>query len=154
MLLSCSLVVPVKFSSNVKVVSPMVWLCMDVELQKHISLCIPHCVNIETDEQLKHLKFQKSENYHIGCTETVKTMKVIEGGIFYKDKSKGQMNINHFCYYCITVDNLQCGDIPKDIYKLVTIKEIQPTLQKGCLVWNLHVSIICALETCYKVSYL
>lgn len=144
MTFGATLIAPIKFSDNAIPVSAVIWLCMDVTLQKPIQLQIPHCVNVKTEKVAQTLKFAKV-SMHSNNQNPI--MKVIEGGKFAVGKSHGTVEINHFCYYCIESINL--SDIPDNLYLMVTMKEIQPNIPKN--LWKIHVCIIPSLSTCLKV---
>jgi len=130
--------------SNAMPVSAFIWMCMNVALQKSVVLQIPHYVNVQSETHSKKLQFVKS-NCHSNNNKT--TTKVIEGGQFPVGESYGLIEITHFCYYCI--EHYQDTDIPEYLYKVVTMKEIQPDAIRN--LWIVHVCIIPSLETCWLV---
>ena len=144
---AATLIAPVKFSSNAKPVSAIIWLCMNVQLVKPIELQVSHCVNVETKDHSKTLQFAKCLIHHSREDVSTKTMEVIEGGDFPIGKSYGIIKIDHFCYYCI--QSIEAVDIPKNLYEVITMKETQPNIRIN--LWNIHVCIIPSLPTCFKV---
>ena len=135
-------IVPVKFFNDVLPVSAIIWLCMNVKLQKPIQLQMPHFVNIKTENQARSLQFTKSDSHN------VPTMKVIKGGTFPIGESYGTIEIDHFCYYCITT-SVKVENIPQNLYRIIAIKEAQPNVASN--LWNIHICVIPLLPTCLKV---
>ena len=136
----------VKLLTNGVPVSATIWLCMNVVLQKPIKLQIPHYVNVKSKADFKNLQFVKS-NFHLSNKKTITTAQVIKGGEFPIHESYGMIEINHFCYYCIEL--IQEDDIPDNLYQAVTMKELQPDIERN--LWMVHVCIIPSLPTCLKV---
>ena len=143
---SAALNAPIKLSNNAIRVSAIIWLCMNVPLKKHIKLQIQHHVNVKSEAHSKKLQFVKAK-YHLSNNETVKSTEVIEEGIFPVGKSYGMIEISHFCYYCIEL--IQESDIPDNLYRVVTVKELQPDIERN--LWIIYVCIIPSLSTCLKV---
>ena len=147
MKLAATLTAPVILSDNAKLVSAIVWLCMNVTLQKPVLLKIPHYASIKSKAHSKTLQFAKAKLL-TSNTNTMRTMKVMKGGNFPVDESYGSIEISHFCYYCINL--YQASDkIPHYSYRVVTMKEKQPNLEKR--LWLIAVCIIPSLATCLKV---
>ena len=147
MKLAATLTATVQPSINGIPVSAIVWLCMNVTLQKPIMLQIPHYVNIKSKAQSKNLQFAKAK-FHKSSTKIMRNMEVIKGGDFPVGGSYGMIEINHFCYYCIEL--YQTSDnIPEYSYRVVTMKERQPNLITK--LWQINVCIIPTLDTCLKV---
>ena len=145
---AATLIAPVNFSRNTIPVSALVWLCMNVTLQKPIQLQIPHYVNIKTENQSKSLQFAKGNIHSLDSME-VGMMQAIDGGIFPVGESYGKIEIDHFCYYCI--QQIEVDDIPENLYRVVTMKEIQPNMAIN--LWNIHVCVIPSLDTCFQVQF-
>lgn len=143
---AATLIAPVRFTNNAKPVSALIWLCMNVALQKPIKLQVPHYVNVKNESQSKTLQFAKSFIHSCDSTK-METMNVIEGGIFPVGESYGTIEINHFCFYCI--QSIEAVDIPNNHYQIVTMKEIQPNIAEN--LWIIHICIIPSLPTCFKV---
>ena len=147
---AAAIIAPVKFPDNVLPVSAIVWLCMDVKLQKPIQLQMPHFVNVESKDCAKILHFAKAV-IHLNDEKSIATMKVINGGDFPTGESYGMIEIDHFCYYCIT-ENILAINIPENLYQIVSVKELQPNLATN--LWIIFICIIPSLPTCLKVYYL
>ena len=137
-------IVPVKFFDNVLPVSAIIWLCMNVKLQKPIQLQMPHFVNIRTENHSRTLQFTKADSHF---NNNVPTMKVIKGGTFPIGGSYGTIEIDHFCYYCIAT--VKAKNIPENLYRIIAMKEAQPNVASN--LWNIHICIIPLLPTCLKV---
>ena len=144
---AATLTTPVKLPTDAVPVSAMIWLCMNVTLLKPILLQIPHYVNIASEAHSKNLQFVKTSCYSRN-NKAMSTMEVIEGGNFPVGESYGNIEISHFCYYCITQD-IKASDIPKNRYKAVTMKEKQPDFKRN--LWLIDICIIPSLPTCLKV---
>ena len=140
-------IAPVKFSDDAMPVSAIVWLCMNVTLQKPIQLQMPHYVNVRTEDHSRTLQFAKA-NGHLNDNNAI--MEVIKGGTFPIGESYGIIEIDHFCYYCIQ-KSVRVDDIPKNLYQIVTMKEMQPNIAAN--LWNIHICIIPSLATCFEVYY-
>ena len=145
---AATLIAPVEFSDNAIPVSAVIWLCMNVTLQKPIQLQIPHYVNVKTENHSKTLQFAKG-NIHSWDDKKVGMMKAIDGGNFPVGESFGKIEIDHFCYYCIQMK--EADEIPENLYRIITMKEIQPNMANN--LWNIHVCVIPSLETCFKVQF-
>lgn len=139
---AATLTAPINFTSSIIPASAIIWLCMDLELIKPIKLCLPHFVCLKTMDQVNNLYFAKMA--HPSAPED--SMNIVDGGQFSKEKGFGMIEINHFCYYCI-VQNIRAKDIPKNEYRVVTIKNKKPTIDH----WKCHVCIIPSLPSCRKV---
>ena len=134
----------IKLLDDTVPVSAIIWLCMNVAPQKPMVLQIPHYVNVKSNAHSKNLRFVKSN--HCNKKKNI-TVEVIEGGVFPVDESYGMIEITHFCYYCIEL--IQANDIPENLYQAVTMKEVQPDIERN--LWMVHVCIIPSLPTCFKV---
>ena len=144
MILSASLVAPVKFSKKVIPVSAIVWLHMSVKPSNPIMLQMPHYVSMRKS-QLCRLNFALWE-----CSsrdDEEKTMRVIEGGIF--KELYGTIEIEPLCYYCIQCEEISKDDVPENEYWLAIMQEIKPDRQGNS--WKIHFCIIPKLPTCVKV---
>ena len=133
----------VKLSDNAILGSAMIWICLNVALQKPILLKVPHCVNVKSKANSKKLRFVKTI-FHPTNNEPVNTMKVIKGGDFPVGESYGIIEIDHCCYYCIEFFPEDC---PEFKYRVVAMKKRQPDNNK----WDVHVAIMTTLPTCLKV---
>ena len=146
---AASTIAPVKFSDNAIPVSAIIWLCMNVALQKPVQLQMPHCVRIKTKHQSEALHFSKAPVHSMDNIKIAR-MKAIDGGTFPVGKSYGMIEIDHFCYYCI--ESVQASDVPENLYRIVAMKEIQPNIIKN--LWNIHICVIPSLPTCLEVCLL
>lgn len=138
---AATLYAPVKFAPNVIPMSAIIWLCMDVELQKPIKLCLPHYVCVKTITDVNNLCFAKMPHMSEGL------MKITDGGKFKVEEKFGVLDISHFCYYCIVFKKTSVDDIPENEYKIVAMKHIKPMVDH----WKCDVCIIPSLPTCRKV---
>ena len=141
---AATLVAPVKVSDRVPV-SPIIWLCMDVMLQKPIQIRIPHCVNTENDFHFNSLKFAKGIHLENGIKGT--TMNLLSGARFSIGESYGSIEVTHFCYYCIVKDSLPPTTIISK-YGVVAMTQKQPS--NDC--WKCDICILPFLPTCIKVQ--
>ncbi|XP_065920286.1 uncharacterized protein [Dysidea avara] len=139
---AATLVAPVKVSDRVPV-SPIIWLCMDVMLQKPIQIRIPHCVNTENDFHFNSLKFAKGIHLENGIKGT--TMNLLSGARFSIGESYGSIEVTHFCYYCIVKDSLPPTTIISK-YGVVAMTQKQPS--NDC--WKCDICILPFLPTCIK----
>ena len=146
---AATMIAPVYFFDKTTPVSPIIWLCMDVALQKPIHLRIPHFVNVESRCHSNVLQFAKASIHSLSSTER-RIMNAIKGGNFPIGESYGTIEIKHFCYYCIQV--LDVDDIPENLYQVITLKELQPNVNSK--LWNIHVCITPQLGTCLKVRFI
>ena len=135
-----TLLAPVKFE-NVIPVSPVIWLCMNVPLQKPVQIQIPHCVNIKSEAQANNLQFAKV--IHSISDETI--MKIMYGGKFIVGKSFGSIEVKHFCYFCIVNNYRENID-----YKYQAVLFQKRKLDN--YVWKIDICIMAALPTCEQVS--
>ena len=144
---AATLLSPVPFLSNQTPVSGIYWLCMDsrVRLQKHIQVRLPLMRLRNKTHALRFTKSLHSQFYVIG-----NHMKVLEGGNFIDNKDYASTEINHFCYYCITYNQLDPKDIPNNQYLLVVMKQRQPQSKDNS--WNFHICIVPEFRTCNEVS--
>ena len=139
-----TLLAPVKFAKNMLPVSAVIWLCMNVTLQKPVQIQIPHCVNIKSEAQANNLQFAKALH-----SQNDKNMMIMDGGRFVIGESYGSIEIDHFCYYCV-VNNYYDGNIPDYKYQAILFQSVQ--LQNN--IWKLDICIMAALPTCEQVSNL
>ena len=139
-----TLFAPVKFAKDMLPVSAVIWLCMNVTLQKPVQIQIPHCVNIKSQAQANNLQFAKALH-----SQSDEIMMVMDGGRFAIGESYGSIEVDHFCYYCV-VNNNYDGNIPEYKYRGILFQSIQ--LHNN--VWKLEVCIMAALPTCEQVSNL
>ncbi|XP_065894743.1 uncharacterized protein [Dysidea avara] len=137
---AATLCAPVKFAPNVVPVSAIVWLCMDVELQKPITLCLPHCVSVENVSHVNSLCFAKMT--HASPSEGY--MSVIDSGEFKVGEAFGLVDIDQSCYYCIVNSATVAKDIPENKYRIVAMKHKIPKIDH----WNCDVCLIPSLSTC------
>ena len=136
-----TILAPVTFAKNMLPVSAVIWLCMNVTLQKPVQIQIPHCVNIKSQAQANDLQFAKALH-----SQSDKNMMVVDGGRFAVGESYGSIEVDHFCYYCVVND----GNIPDYKYRAILFQSIQ--LHNNT--WKLEVCIMAALPTCEEVSNL
>ena len=141
---AATLISPVPFQSNTIPLSAIFWLCMDskVRLQKPIQLRLPF---LQSENIAGDLQFAKSSH----LTETWQ-MKGLEGGIFTDGESYGSIEVNHFCYYCITKNDLKQKDIPSNKYSLILMKQRQPRSRDNS--WGIDICLVSHLRTCEEVS--
>ena len=142
---AATLVAPVKLISNKLPVSAIFWLCMDVVLQKPIQVRLPHFVNVEDQSQTRSLQFLKSTHSPVDVTEEI--MGTVIEGEFPAGESYGSIDVNHFCYYCIVEDKLECSRIPCNRYVAVAMSQRQPRNR----LWSVHICILPLLKTCIEV---
>ena len=156
MLFSASLVAPVNFQNDetppkyfqndeIKQVSALVWLCMNVELKKPVQLKMPHFLKIKSIESL----FFAMSSCHLKPNTTMVTMKTIDGGIFSCDKSYGMIAVKQFCYFCI-IELKKYGKGNPD-YKYQIAVMIQTKNQPNTTSYDVHVCILPDLPTCLEV---
>ena len=139
-----TILAPVKCSKNMLPVSAIIWLCMNVTLQKPVQIQIPHCVNVKSQAQVNNLQFAK-----VLHSQSDKNMMVVDGGRFAIGESYGSIEVDHFCYYCV-VNNIYDGNIPEYKYQAILFQSIQ--LHNN--IWKLDICIMAALPTCEQVSNL
>ena len=139
---AAGLAVPVKLPANSLPVSAIVWLCMDVVLQKPIKLYLPHMVDVKNQSQASNLHFAK-----IPHSLNSKSGGIVDGGQFIICETFGMIEIDHFCYYCI-VNNFKAEEIPDNKYKILVMKYKKPQHDH----WKCDVCILPSLITCIKVS--
>lgn len=134
---------PVKFAKNTKPVSPIIWLCMNADLQKSIKIKIPHYVSIESNADANYLQFAKA----IHSSSDGSMMEIMDGGEFDVGKSHGTIEVNHFCYYCILYNYYRNHNLVYK-YQAVSFQSKQP--YRG--VWKFDICIVPSLPTCLQVS--
>ncbi|XP_065894746.1 uncharacterized protein [Dysidea avara] len=137
---AATLCAPVRFAPNVVPVSAIVWLCMDVELQKPITLCLPHCVRVENISHVNSLCFAKMT--HASSSEGY--MSVIDSGEFKVGEAFGLVEIEKSCYYCIVNSATVAKDIPENKYRIIAMKHKIPKIDR----WNCDVCLTPSLTTC------
>ena len=144
---AATLISPIPFASNKTPVSPIYWLCMDsrVELQKPIQIWLPVAMFKSTMHTLQFAKSLHSEVNIIG-----KQIDALEGGKFTDGECYGCIEVSHFCYYCIVRNNLKSDDIPPNKYKLIAMKQSQPSSNDKS--WSVHICLVPDLRTCTEVS--
>ena len=143
---AATLTAPIKLTSNKLPVSAIYWLCMDAMLQKPLEVRMPHFVSIEDKVQSSNLKFLKSTHSPVDVIENFMS-NTIEGE-FPVGESYGSLAVDHFCYYCIVGDKLDCSNIPSNKYVVVAMKQRQPRRHH----WNVHICILPQLKTCIEVT--
>ena len=143
-------IAPVKFSVDVIPVSAIIWLCMNVKLQKPIRLQMQHFVNVKNEDDSRTLQFAKAY-VHFNDDKNFATMKAIKGGTFPIGELYGMIDIDHFCYYCIEA-NIKVRNIPENLYRIIAMKEALPNIASN--LWNIHICVIPLLPTCLKVCCL
>lgn len=143
--LGATLLAPVKFVENTIPVSPVVWLCMNVTLQKPVQIQIPHCINVKSESQLDNLHFARA--VHSSDDNTM--MEVMNGGKFCLRASFGSIEVDHFCYFCV-VNDCYDGKAPDYHYQAVLFQNRY--LHNH--IWKLQICVMPALPTCEIVSYL
>ena len=137
------LVAPVKFTS-VAPVSAIFWLCMEVVLQKPLQIRLPEML---TKARSSGLQFAKS--LHSAVTVIDQQMNIIEGGKFIAGQNYASIEVDHFCYYCITRDQLDPNDIPQNQYLLIAMKQHHSSPKDT--IWNVDLCIVPRIRTCEKV---
>ena len=140
---AATLISPVPFQSNTVPFSAIFWLCMNskVRLQKPIELHLPL---LQLENIAGALQFAKSSH----LTEP-KRMEALEDGTFVDGECYGSIEVDHFCYYCITKNNLKQEDIPFNQYLLVAMTQRQPSLKDKS--WSVHICLVPDLRTCDEV---
>jgi len=140
---AATLCAPVKFAPNIQPVSAIVWLCMNVELLKPITLCLPHFVCIENKSHVNSLFFARMT--HASTSEGY--MNVIDSGEFKVGEKFGIMEVDRSCYCCIVNSATGPTDFPENVYKIITMKHIIPVQDH----WKSDVCVIPSLSTCRMV---
>lgn len=133
----------VEFSKNMIPVSDIIWLCLNVTLQKPVQVQIPHCVNIKSKVQANKLQFVKVAHLSIDGG----LMKPVNGGKFPIGKVHGFIEIDHFCYYCIVNDNIGGEDID---YHYSAFMFMRRQLYSDTIL-DFHICISTSLSTCREV---
>ena len=105
LIFAATITAPVVFPENVVPVSPIIWLCMEAKLKKAITLCLPHSLRVKAISEVEGLCFAKASH-----SSSKATMKLITGDQF--NTSCGEIDIDHFCYYCIVNEKLGVERIP------------------------------------------
>jgi len=134
---------PVKFAPDVVPVSAIVWLCMDVKLQKSVTLCLPHFVRVKNNSHVNSLYFARMT--HASTSEGY--MNVIDSGTFKVGESFGLIEVDRSCYCCIVNSITMAEDIPESKYRIIPMKHKLPVNDH----WKCDVCIIPALSTCRTV---
>jgi len=140
---AATLCAPVKFAPNVFPVSAIVSIRVDVDLQKPITLCLPHFVSVENKSHVNSLFFAKMTYVSPSCEGY---MNVIDSGEFKVGKTFGLVNIDSSSYYCIANSATVAKDIPESKYRIIA-KHKLPVIDH----WKCDVCIIPALSTCKMV---
>ena len=71
-------------------------------------------------------------------------------GTFADGECYGSIEVDHFCYYCITKNNLKQKDIPSNKYSLILMKQSQPSSKDNS--WSIDICLVSDLRTCEEVS--
>ena len=140
---AATMVAPVKFPHNKIPVSAIFWICMNVSLEKHIQLRLPHASSNFTG----NLQFAKGS--HSSLDKGQYTMEIIQGGDFSTANHIGSIKIKHFCYYCIVDDNLNHQEYPHNQYMIGCMK--QRVINPRDNIWMVCICILPSLPTCMKV---
>ena len=143
---AATMISPVPFESNTVPFSAIFWLCMNVTLQKSIQLRLPLLNLRNTAGALQFAKCSHSAELNIIGDQ----MKTLEGEIIVDSECYGSIEVDHFCYYCITKNNLKQEDIPFNQYLLVAMKQRQPNLKDKS--WSVHICLVPDLRTCDEVG--
>ena len=143
---AATLISPVPFESNTVPFSAIFWLCMNVTLQKSIQLRLPLLNLRNIAGALQFAKCSHSTELNIIGDQ----MKGLEGGIIVDNECYGSIEVDHFCYYCITKNNLKQEDVPFNQYLLVAMKQRQPSLKDKS--WSVHICLVPDLRTCDEVD--
>ena len=147
---AATLISPVSFHSNKIPVSAIFWLCMDskVVLQKPIQLWLPMMM-LENKIESDTLQFAK--NSHSTQLNVIgHQMEGLDDGIFVDGDCYGSIEIDHFCYYCIMYNNLDCSSIPINRYLLIAMKQRHPSSKDNS--WTIDICLVTNLRTCIEVS--
>ena len=140
---------PFKFVDNVRLISPIVWLCPlnenITELNKPFQVILPHFLS--GDKLQNHqVDFAKANhrNYE-GSRYSFDTFCDCAQPIYASTGSKSYaiLKTNHFCFYCLQA-NIS-PQIAKDAqYTLVRLESVERQ--------EVHFCAIYQLNTCYRVS--
>ena len=142
---AATLVSSMPFQSNIVPLSAIFWLCMEVRLQKPIQLRLPLLKSENIAGALQFAKSSHSTKLNIIGDQ----MKGLEHGTFVDGESYGSIEVDHFCYYCITKNNLKQEDIPSNKYLLIAMKQSQPSSKDKS--WSIHICLVPDLRTCDEV---
>jgi len=140
---AATLCAPVKFAPNVVPVSAIVWLSVDVELQKPITLCLRHFVHVENNSHVNSLFFAKMT--HASPSEG--HMNIIDSGDFKVGEAFGLVHVESSAYYCIINSAQEAKNIPESRYRVMAMKHKIPVNDH----WRCDVCIIPVLSTCRTV---
>ena len=145
---AATLISPVPFENNTIPFSAVYWLCMDsrVRLQKRIQLRLPLLKLENISGALQFAKSSHSTELNVIGDQ----MKSLEDGVFIDGECYGSIEIDHFCYYCITKNNLKQKKIPFNEYSLILMKQSQPSPKDKS--WSIHICLVPDLRTCDRVS--
>ena len=143
---AATLISPVPFLNNTVPFSAIFWLCMNVTLKKSIQLRLPL---LKLENIAGALKFAKS-SHSTELNIIGDQMKGLEDGIFIDGECYASIEVDHFCYYCITKNNLKQEDIPFNEYLLIAMKQCQPSSKDRS--WSVHICLVPDLRTCDEVS--
>jgi len=144
--IAATLCAPVKFAPNVVPVSPIVWLSTDdeLQLQKPITLCLPHFVRVENKSHVNSLFFAKMT--HASPSEGY--LNIIDSGEFKIGGAFGLTDVYSSSYYCIVNSATEAKDIPESEYRIIAMKHKIPVNDH----WKCDVCIMPALSTFKTVN--
>ena len=134
--------------SEVKPVSPFVWICIEVAeftFNKPIMVILPHSIGCDTEQDCEALMFMKADRY---VDEEGKFLfrKSDEKSRFRPHRMKGTLITQHSCFLCIT-SKVASTTVLNANYCLMMA---MPSRQEAR--FEVTFCIMYLLETCMKVS--
>ena len=108
---------PFQFPEGLRPVSPVFWACVrdqkNFQFSKHVTVTIPHFLNLENDDDIQSLGLTFLKADHNKNSEGLYQFNPTDGEMdFQTFKPHGILRTMHFCSFCITT-----RDIPKTLEK-------------------------------------
>lgn len=146
---------PFNFPDNVKVVSPILWVCVvdypNFRFQKPVFVTLPHFLDLSCDSDIALLQpcFMKAGHRQEQSEQlTFHPMDQSEA-IYPALGSSATIKTDHFCYLCIATNAPTPAIQSKIRYYFASWV---PNLSGECQSWDVVFSISYLLPTCIKVS--
>lgn len=132
---------PFTFSSRMKPVSPVLWLCFmekQVKLQQPFEVTLPHCLAQHKNHEIgfakaNHIRPISSNHYHFDA---------FDGESAIISESEGTVKSYHCCFLCIQAKRSQQCTLDS-WYSLILAKSSRQHILHFCVVYH--------LMTCIKV---
>lgn len=143
---------PFQFPTDLKPVSPIVWLCVrnqeNFEFVKPVQIILPHYLHIASQDDLNRLQLTFLKAKHAVSDNSLYQFTQAEGTATIEVQStQGTLSTKHFCFLCIAA-KLSPEDTDKVNYCLV---QVQPcTLETSS--WMVYFCVAYFLQTCIEVS--